>query len=257
MDDADLDELISEIEDVGEEFLAGEARWSDFWNKVVEARTAFRDIRYPSRAEKDDARNHLESIVSSVKERQAEQSEELKSEYMEELDGVDVPSEFNSAIGDLFTGVIRGLFPIQSDDHESQQETLLKMASDEMREIRERFKQDQWRCTPSDRQEIWDRYNELKERLDEAWNRLKRAKLEFEIERLQEKVEKTEGFIDAQRQRIQDLEDEYSETSSESYGEKLQERIEEAREKIESAEANIERWKSKIYDLESRISDLG
>lgn len=70
-----LDILIERVEDCSKS-SADDDNWREVWNQIKEVNSAFRAVRYPTRDDKDEARERFEKAVARIKARIAERSDE-------------------------------------------------------------------------------------------------------------------------------------------------------------------------------------
>lgn len=278
-------------------FSTGAAR-SKFWERLNECRTSLRkaeDEFYSERKEKFERRQThsaklRDKILETIEACEPDSSLNHLLEQTGEIMSFLTPlGPISKGFGFLFKAFEIGI----GIEHEKPQNPL-KVKSQALQDVRALINDSRDLLTREHKDELFTRWNEVKQELDDAWTEYKKEKEERnrEWERkqrdflnvLEEKLEKKIAFVERQESRIDNqkaylrkledrlenqkdylrkkeehlekLEDDYDNAWSDSFRDKCSDWIDEAKDKIREVESDIDSLEDKIREIENEIDEL-
>lgn len=189
MDSRALDRLITELENA-----AQRASWDnrpnrgEVWGQIRTIGGSFKDTRYPTKVEKDEAWERFQGIVESIKQAQGAQQQrradfDLRSGAHKERilwharrarPVTGFIADLLDAGQDMVDGVIDALLP--STGAYDKKKAELQAFEAELREAWDYFNQYKQAMTGEHKREVFEELQEVRGALDSAWGEWKEAK---------------------------------------------------------------------------------
>lgn len=255
------------------------------WNRTIELmkeiQEDFKKVRYPSKAERDQAWQTFFNLREDAYRIKREQYEENSQRRYDEISGYlsdAYHGEFMDSVVDVLTF---NLMRTTVDD--------MKWKGQQLREAGRLFKQYKFEMTRDHKSEIhermvsireshdawWGQYRSYQEEKQKVWEEKQEAWRERQVkkqaarERIEqnlennreklhsakEKLEKAEDALDRYKQRRDDLQDKINDSSNENWIEKAEQWLDEFEDKISDIERSIADKESYIERLESWIDE--
>lgn len=242
-------------------------------------------------------------------ERRQTHSAELRDKILETIEACEPESPLNHLLhltGEVMSyltplggisagfGFLLKAFEMAMGVEREKVQNPLKIKSQALQEVRKLINDSRDLLTREHKDELFAKWNEVKESLDDAWTEFKEEREERnrEWERkqrdflavLEERLEKKIAFVERQESRVDNqkaylrkledrlenqrdylqkkedqlekLEDDYSNAWSDSFREKCSDWIDETNDKIREVQANIDSLEEKIREIENEIDEL-
>ena len=245
MEYQELDDLISELEDMVQETSPQKGYWKQLWNLVGEIGSGFKGTRYPNKDDKDEAWKRFQSFIDKAKARCAENEERIREREREferrknrsesarrKIEGKAVGSRplsgFERGMADIFLlpltlaeRVLEAVLGIKAKSELEQIHDELRNCSQCLKDAWTAFSDSKDAMLPGDKAQVYQTLIKAQERLNSAWESWKAAKSDFHEkrqraweakqhewqERQHEREIKHHHFLDRVRANIQKLED--------------------------------------------------
>ena len=263
-----IDQLENSIPNVNEGFSCGfdveRHDWRPVWALCREIQEAFRGYRgFESKEQHQEAwqrfnqlRQKASRLADIEKEKFASQSARLKGDILAEA-----RATYWSKSGDFFIGVVLG----HTEAEEMQD--LQRRLNDAGRKLSE----NKARMTHEDKEacfeaisdsrkshdSFWEKYKEIRQHRQEEFQRQRStwlASVHANISKNQDKLNGAKDALGRVRQRIDELQDKFSETKSPKWETIYSEWIAEARTKKADIEESVERLQSWILEDENKLN---
>ena len=267
MDPSALDGLISQLDSHYRQAARRDRPWTEVWDEIKHIGASFKQVRYPTKEEKNAAWERFQGIVESVKETQAEErkqwerkaesSAQLRNQILRQGEYGRPPNAFESGIADMIMGPITALAELYVDvitlgqlrgeiDEKHEQ---LKHYSSELRKAWNLFNDNKDEMLGKDKHEVFQGLREIQEHLDAAWDEWKKLKGHYHETQQTSFRERVHASIEKLESRLENL---YSILS------KRESHLSELEEKRDTAwnddfRDRVEGW---IDEEESRIRDI-
>lgn len=264
------------------------AHFSECWALAKRIGPAFREVRYPTLAQKDGAWRSFQSAMDGLREQQAQRDAEREERSgaaryrLIALADAGSPERLGlfQGIYDSAEGLVGSLVDaavflasagmIRPDPSDPRLETL-KALSANHRKAWERFKEERRSLTQEHCQEVYDRLCEVRGELDRAWDDFKdesrqrrdegrrrreewRERQESFVGSLKDRLEKQREYLERKREQLSDLEEKRDGARGGAFRERVEGWIAECEEKIEGVEEDIRRLEEKAEEAEYRLS---
>ncbi len=284
MDYTDLERLIAEIEKAVDDSNPQKGYWKHLWGVIHEARSGFRDARFPTGEEKHHARTKLDNLVEAAQARSEQEklaredrernweetkrrSEAARQRLDSKLAGTRPTTDFERMIASvilmpltILENALRGILGLEQLDeiHED-----LKGCSANMREAWATFSATKQEMLPGDRNIAYQELRKAQDRLDEAWQRWRGAKNQAHEERRRaweernrEREAKRRDFVGRVETNIGKLEEKIA--KAEDALERQERHLANLREQYDSAWSDSfkDRCSGWIDEAEERIRDI-
>ena len=283
-----LDRLTSRIES-GPPTLWGDPReyYHESWRLIKEIGAGFKDTRYPTGGEKQQAWNSFQATVNVLKEQQAAHDKERADRSREVRQALLVLADAGSParfglIEALFAGaedavgmvVDAGVWLLSlgfiKPDPTDPQLKLLRNLSDNHKRAWAKFKEEQKHLIRADHQQVYERLQEVRGELDEAWGEFKRLgqeNFEHRQRRREEWREKQttflavlksqeanqEAYLEKKESELISLRAKRDEARGDSYRERLEGWMDECQDKITNVEEDLKKLRAKITEVEAKL----
>lgn len=267
MEPSSLDGLISKLDGHYRQAAQRDRRWSEVWDEIKYIGSNFKQVRYPTREEKNAAWERFQGIVESVKETQAaerkewehkaDSSAQLRNQILRQGEYGRPPNAFESAIADMIIGPIAALAELYVDvitlgqlkGEIDEKHEELKHYSNELKKAWNLFNDNKDDMLGKDKHEVFQTLREIQEQLDAAWDEWKKLKGHYHEKQQSSFRERVHASIDKLESRLDNL---YSILS------KRESHLSELEGKRDTAwnddfRDRVEGW---IDEEESRISDV-
>lgn len=196
MDYDELDRLIDQLEQLGDLAAGRHRRWSEVWEHIKLIGQEFKQTRYPTKADKDQAWNRHQRIIDDIKKRQAWQRQEDETRSTQARD--DVLWHAYRARTCLEEHPILDSLPPSPDRRE-----LLLAATGQMRDAWRVFSERKGEMLGQDKKEVWTELRGIQDTLDFHWDEYKKR----QAERRQEWVGRQQANRDKLKEWLSNLYD--------------------------------------------------
>ncbi|HEX8265364.1 MAG TPA: hypothetical protein VF596_08045 [Pyrinomonadaceae bacterium] len=249
-------------------------QWNEVFDLIKEIQEDFKsNVRYPTKAERDEAWNTFFNLRDEAYRIRREQNENKSQEHYNEIDGY-LRDAYYSEFGDgLVTMISGGLMSrTNADDMKWKGQQLREagklltkykheMTNDHKSEIHERIKE-----IRQQHDIFWEQYKEyqnekrqIHEQNQQAWEEKRqnaRERIEANIEKNKENLRKAQDALERQLQHRSKLEDDISSAYSESFRERAEGWLDECNDKIADIEESIERLESWIQEGKDKLNSF-
>lgn len=245
------------------------------WEKIREINALFKEIRFPSKEDRQIQWSLFQDLISKVKHIEQEErelwnrkkfnSEELLNRIKSLAYNAEPPNPLNDVIVAVFTGGLSSVISDimgQFDEHKSD----LLTCSKNLKEGWNLFSQSKSDLLSKDKREAYNALSQAQERLDLAWSAYKEErqiafekhqrikmqrneqridKIESNIENLKQRKERLLEVLDHKESHLSELRDKYYEAKSDGYRDRVSEWIDEEERNIRELEEkinNIDNW---------------
>lgn len=260
MDYECLDALIYELEDLCGLAVSGHRRWGEVWEHVRTIGQAFKETRYPTRADKDDAWAHFQRVVDDIKVRerwQRHETETLSSQHRDEV----LRHAYQARTCYEEHPFVDMLLPRLNDRREE-----LQAASRHLREAWNQWSERKGEMLGRDRKEVFAELRQIQDGLDLCWDEYRKARSEARYahaDRVEERIEKLKERLSEQydrkdkcEQNISKLKDMLYNARGDAFRDKVDGWLRDAEDRLRSIEdkiANLERWLDEERDRLDRL----
>jgi hypothetical protein len=267
MDFSELDSLISKLDSHYRQAARSDRPWKEIWDEIKYIGANFKQVRYPTKDEKNAAWDRFQGVVESVKdaqanelkqwERRAESSAQLRNQILRQGEHGRPPNAFERDLADMILGPIIAFAELYVDvitlgqlrgeiDEKKEQ---LKHYSNELRTAWNLFNDNKDDMLGKDKHEAFQTLREIQEQLDAAWDEWKKLKGHYHEKQQSSFRERVHASIEKLESRLENL---YSILS------KRESHLSELEEKRDTAwnddfRDRVEGW---IDEEESRIRDI-
>jgi len=249
--------------------------WKSIWGQIRVVGASFKGVKFPTRDEHQKAWDNFQSIVSSVKEAQAEehkQWEEKKSKSSGYKDEIIYQAELakpSGPMGDLILSIATGglstaLSALMGPFDERKDE--LNSCSEHLKQGWALLNEYKENMLGRDRNEAYQALYQAKEQLDQAWADYKRERqqafedykperqrkhdewverIEANIEKLLARRERLTEIIAHKEDHLNDLQNKLDEAWSDDYRDRVSGWINEEEEKLDNLRSqlvDVENW---------------
>jgi hypothetical protein len=253
MDWNDLDRLIEQFGSMvavaTASFRYEQPDWKVIWSKSTEIQNGFREARYPTRQQRDDAWTRFSTLRQEASGRADRDHDERRSqsEYHRDI----ILHQIDSA--GPTTLVLFGDPDIAEMKHLGQV----------LNEARKMLSANKAEMLGEHKQECFTRIQDVQESHDAWWVHLKqirsterRDRIRSNLEENHERHRKASDALDSYRSRADALRAKIASAWNPSWAEGASERLAEIEEKIEDIEESLERIEDWIQKDEERLEDL-
>lgn len=237
-----------------------------------------------------DAAQERSAEARQQAENRREASASIRREIVGKADRTRLTTPFDALVADVIllplTLVRLALNKLLGGDVDQLDEirTELDHCNEKLQEAWRVFKENKHQMLAEDKQQAYDSLQEAREQLDQAWSQWKGAKavdrerkhrewlerqerrsqreerhrefvsrVEANIEKLEEKIDKARAALERQETHLEDLREKYDSAWSEGYRDKVSEWIDEAEERISSIRESIEKMETWIDEERAKI----
>lgn len=249
---------IDDLENMVEQAKDRNASWAEVWEMIREIGFLFKDVRFPTREEREDEWLRYQRVVDDVKnERDTRISEsyshlENVREYANEISP---PADVIDLIFSFLDTTLNTVGEIIGERCDT-----VKNELENRNEIKRNawfyFEKNKREMTKADKEEAYNLLKDASDELDKAWEDWKKArnnlfdarqeKIQEEIDYLEEIIEHLSEVIDKKRENIQNNQDKLEDAWSDEFREKVETWITEDEDSINDIEEKIESIKEKI-----------
>jgi chromosome segregation ATPase len=251
-------------------------QWNDVFELIKEIQEDFmKGIRYPSKAERDEAWQTFFNLREDAYRLRREQFQEKSQQHYNEIGRYLRDAYWNALedeIGDVFT---LGLMRTTKEDMKRKGQQLREagqllsklkheMTNEHKAEIHERIVK-----TRENHDVFWERhreyqkekqqiYEQKKQSWEEGQTRRQQAKerIAANIDKNKESLRKAEDALDRQRQHRRKLEDDIASAYSDSFRERAEGWLDECNDKISDIEESIQRLESWIQEGRDKLNSF-
>lgn len=269
-----LDSKISASQSIFGNYLPHQ--WNEVFDLIKEIQEDFKkNIRYPTKAERDEAWQKFFDLRNDAYRIRREQQEEKSQRHYNEIEGYLRDAYWNGLedeIGDMFTF---GLMRTTKEDMKWKGQKLREagnlltkykheMIRDHKAEIHERIV-----LIRENHDVFWNRYKDYQQKKQQIYEQKKQAweegqvrrqnakeRIEANIEKNEESLRKAENALDRQKQHRSKLEDDISSAYSDSFRERAEGWLDECNDKISDIEDSIEKLESWIQEGRERLNSF-
>lgn len=273
MDESDLINKIDSLESNVDDAEPFKTKWSDIWNDVKKTGASFKQTRFGSAAQREEAWGRFQTIVEHIKEIQSDENDkrnrlrELSSDHKDKIIACASAADPPSGIGDALLSVIMPIIPLMKNTlnailpgpeiDEARQS--LQYCSQKLKEGWRLLSEYRDEMTGRDKKEAFGALKDAQESLNDAWEKWKEAKNRAHEARQQAweaKQERHRQWEDRVRSNIEKLEDRLQKLTAvlahkESHLDDLRDKRDSAR--SDDFRARVEEW---IDQEEDAISDI-
>lgn len=181
-----LNDSVDSLTELVERGEAGERVWGDFWTKVKEIGTEFRNVRYPTRDERNAAWERFQGVVGRAKAQKERVDAERTEKRLAWEQRTFNSSTHRNIVKDAILGaaphwgttmldeLADGLIGLSRYEQRKVQRERLQRYNDGMKEAWDTFNRYKEHMTREDKQACWDDLQEAQRTLSEAWDYFKR-----------------------------------------------------------------------------------
>jgi hypothetical protein len=261
MDSRTLDTKIEDLRYLFLDAKSGDAPWKDVWAKVAEIREGFRSARYASRDAHNIAWDRFQAILSDMAEQQQEFTRSSQNVRANIEDLLKNARYFDP--NDALTNILGAMIPVAQvgfvlDPVTTRERDILRIRSKFLKDAWEMFKTN--RMTTEDRNAVYADLRETQSILDGEWEDWKSAsarhreeRIESNIDRNLERIEKLQSVLANKEEHLARFEDQRDNARTEEFRiameekiESISEQIEDIKRKIEELEAYVEQDRKKL-----------
>jgi len=276
----ELDDLISSLQNYVELLNPHKGYWSELWTLVKQINSGFKEVKYPSREDKEKAWALFQGLIKRAKERSEQnkarirqQEEEwerkkqkskfTKEEIILKAESAGPMSGFQRSFSEIFVlpgkiiaDVITGLFGMNDDkDLDDIYKELLE-CNRALEKGWELFNQNIELMLPGDKNEAYKYLQDARKKLDYAWSQWKEKKTALKVLRKRQVEEKHALFLERVKCNVAKLEEKLEKAEGALI--RQQSLLEDLREKYDSAWSDNYRrrcgeW---IQECEDRIVSI-
>lgn len=277
MDWEELEGLISELRQTASPgMFFGQPDYEAAWALIKEIGGAFKRVRYPTKAEKDQAWQRFQGIVEQVKQGQRVERDQRSAVSSTHLDRILWHAERARPVRGLIADMIDlgaglagdiltlGLLDTSAFDEKKDE---LKALSAELREGWTYFTEHKTEMLGRDKAAAFERLKEVQEILDaewEEWKRAKsahheakqsqwRAKQEAHIEDLEGRLQKAYGALERRERHLDKLHSDRANAWSDDFIDRVEGWIDEEEDRISDIKASIERLEGWLEEARGRL----
>ncbi|MCX5991192.1 MAG: hypothetical protein NTZ04_02505 [Chloroflexi bacterium] len=289
MDHSALDQLIDLLESEAEEIEPLRTRWKPLWNSIRTIGAAFRETRYPTREEKDQAWHRFQSLVERVKQEQNSErtqrenlentSDRWKDEIMVLASEATPPSSFEESVYAVTFGIVEtavkgavnALLPGPEID---ETKDMLLHCSGKLREGWNLLSEHKVEMLGRHKKEAFDALSDAQAKLDAAWERWREAKgraweafreqkrqgreafedrVRANIEKLQERLDKLSGVLHHKESHLDELRDKQASAWSDDFRDRVGGWIDEEESAIQDIGAKIDQIEEWLEEERSKL----
>jgi hypothetical protein len=294
MDHQELDRGIDGLDEKVTASEGGGRNWKEVWDDIRFIGEQFKSVRYPTKAEKDEARERFQRIVQRMKvyqETERERKDQRKNEWQrkqeawtqkvklslkhkEEIinhaESGRPPNKLAEALAMVILAPLDILARTVTFGHVSffaDRREMLQFWSNRIGEAWRLLKEYKNEMLSQDKQEAFNRLNEIKAECDEAWRELKEAqqqsyetkqqawreRAEGNVRKLEDRHTKLYSILNHKESHLSDLEEKRDSARSDDYRARVEGWIEEEEGRIRDIRAQIEQVEGWLEDARSRL----
>jgi len=265
-------------------FSSSKPNWKSIWVQIKKISEGFKNVRFPTKEERETAWNEFQSLVDDVKQQQEKEHEEwnkkkseserLRDRIIRQADNAKISSGLADIILTLATGGINLILDaIMGPFDEKKSE--LQNASKQLQKGWEMLKEYKNDMLGRDKQEAFEALNNAKENLDAEWEEYKRERqkafdnfirekernrdswrerVENNIRKLEDRRDRLNDVLSHKESHLDDLRDKLSDARSDDYRDRISGWISEEESNIDDIRdklKNIEDW---LYEERSKLN---
>lgn len=243
MESKELVRLIDELENYGLpqwNLLDSKSYWTEFWELCDEIKDSFKNVRFPTKDERQvewERFNNIRSEARNYKKRQYEELESHSSSHR---------SYIMQRLSSCGPNDLWGLSPEDANS--------MKELGAELKDIGRYLSKYKSEMTHNDKQDCFEEINEVREAHNLWWEHYKEEKdkrheeylyrVRSRIEDNREKLRRANDAADRTRSHIDDLHDKISDAWNDDFRDRAEGWLSEAEDKLN----NIEEWIEKLED---------
>jgi len=270
---AQLDELIEKLEEmvrIAARPIIGDtskAQWDDIFELMPVIQDNFKSVRYPQKFDREQAWVKFNDIRNKAFQSKKEQFEEKSKFHYKELWEQLNNADYNWRLDSIAKDVLWGEFKVTIET--------MKDRGAMLKEAGNYFKENKFEMTKQHKNEIHEKYTEVKEAHDVFWGRVREYREEkkqaweerqaksHEIkerlitnrEKLQTTLSNTEDYKSKVEDQIRTLEEKIDNAYSDSYREKHEEFLSERQDKLREVEEQIDKIKGWIKEIDDKLDN--
>lgn len=258
----------------------GVVPWHQVWGQIKSIREEFRQIRFPSKEDREAAWKRLNKIADEAsaerERRQAwkDESSHLKCQVMGHAEAARPISGIGS-LGLAFLapiivieGLIDTIFELITGEHFDRAKDELQKMSRAIADAWREFGEYKDQMSGRDKHEVYDFLTKVQNEVNAAWAEYKGKRAEAADERrrvwregVESRIEKNENWLDdlqeklqKRREHMENLQEQRDSAWSDSFRERVQGWIQEAEEQIETLETKIDHVQGWLAEDRAKLS---
>ncbi len=270
MDNDQLNRLIDGLETAVDSAKPFKTKWHPIWEEIKQISAGFKQVRYPSKQERQEKWEHFQTLVQEVKALQSEEqdkweqksytSTQHKNEILSFANAATPAGPLSDFIISLVTlparPILAALDALLPGGEYDEKHHELKACSSKLHQGWDLFAKYKDEMTGRDKKEVFQALKDAQDSLNDAWENWKRAKSQAREARADHFRAKREAFQSGVRDRIENLKERLE--KSYSILSKCESHLDELRDKRDSAwndsfRDRVEGW---IDEEEDRIASI-
>lgn len=252
MDGKDLDSLIDRLEvelKTGQGIGLPDPNWKTVWAKAAEIQDGFRQVRYPTKQERENAWQRFEAIRQEASALSQRLLEERRWQSKNHLDAI---------LGQVESSRPYSLFGFDPPDVEE-----MKTLGKALNQGRQMLTDNKTEMLAEHKQECFNRILQIQEIHDAWWSHLKQIRsteiqerIRANLEKNHERHRKASEALESYRARADELREKIASAWNPGWAEGAAERLEEIEDKIEDIEDSLEEIEKWIHQDEERLRNI-
>lgn len=260
MDWQDIDSLVTDLDTIRDMAIRGHRRWTEVWDQIRLIGRSFKQTRYPTKSDKDNAWNRFQRVVTDIKQQQSHQRDEGKTFSSQHRANIFYDAHMARA---WFTEhpIIDMIIWSSLERH-----TELQAASRNMQAAWTYFTKYKNDMTIKDKKEVFAELRRIQDCLDSYWKEHKRAReqdrgdraVQIEV-RIQKHNDKLSRLYDAQHRtesNIEKLKNMLSTAQSDEFRDTVSGWLVEAEDKLNDISTSIEKVQGWLDEDREKLSQL-